>query len=815
MRAECIEAVQQAIGRPLKAGEADGIEKKILGNMTRIARENPQAWAGFDKTERYAKAAEASAQQLMAEAELKVKRTALNIAARGKLATQFKDATGQGMHGANAVERILNRADAYIKGVARENFSRLLDTINAADPRFFGLAENKQANIDFIREIFKPGSTGNEVAAKAAAKWLEVVEQMRQRFNRAGGDVGKLDYGYVPQSHDQMTILRNGKDAWVKITAPLLDRSRYLDAEGNPMGDAEYIQMLEEIWETLATGGVNKIDPNKVTFGTSLANRGSAHRQIHFKDADAWTKYHELYGKELVFDAMQNHVSGMSLNIGLLEEFGPNARAAYDMLEKMAIKQDGRRRAVGAMAADIESLYKVLSGEVNRVANPYIAEINQGIRNITVATKLQGTLLSSVNDIPTLLMAARYHNLPVLRTIGSVIRAFGSEAKHFANVNGLVAESIISDMSRFADGNMSNGITSKIAHATMKVQLLNAWTDSLKRGFQIEMMAAMGRMQSKSWDSLDKNDIAKLKFQGIDERMFSIWKAAKTENWRGSKMLTPDSIRQIPDEVLAQFGDPNTVRDEAVSRLLGFIIDESEYAVTTPDLTTRASLGGALQKGTMQGELARHASLFKSFPLAIANRHMRRAMGMNGEAGSFEFSASLLLGMITFGALSVQLKALVNGQDPAEMTNLKFWGKAMAQGGGLGIYGDMLYTAMGGENRAGQPNWASLGGPVFGTAADLANVTLGNMGEMIRGERTKAGAEIVRFAKQNTPFINLWYAKAAIDHMLLQDLQETLSPGYLARMRQRSRRDFGQDYWWQPGEGLPSRAPDFGNAIGE
>lgn len=815
MRAECIEAVQQAIGRRLNAGEADGIEKSILGNMTRIARENPQAWAGMSKAERYSQAAQASAQQLIADAKMRATRTALNVAARGKLATRFNDAVATGMHGANAVERILNQTDAYIKGVTRENFSLLMDTINAAEPRFFGLAENPKATADFVREIYQPGSSGNAIAAKGAAKWLEVVEQMRTRFNRAGGDVGKLDYGYIPQTHNQTAILRNGKDAWIEITAPLMDRSRYLDAEGNMMNDADFVRMLESSWETLATGGVNKIDPNQVSFGTSFANRGSASRQLHFKDADSWIKYQDLYGRGTLFDALQNHVSGLSSNIGLIEEFGPNARAGFDMLDKMALKQDGRRRAVGAAMADNRTLWGVLSGEVNQAANPLIAEINQGIRNITVATKLQGTLLSSVTDVPTVLAAAKYHNLPMLRTIGTVFRSFGSEAKDYANVNGLVAESIISDMNRFADGNLSSGITSKLAHATMKVQFLNAWTDSLKRGFQIEMMGALGKMQGKGWDNLEKSDLARLKFQGIDEQTFRVWEAATPENWRGSQMLTPDSIRSIPNESLATLGDPQVLKDQAVSKLLGFIIDESEYAVTTPDLTTRASLGGGIQKGTMVGELARHASLFKSFPLAIANRHMRRAMNMNGETGGAGWGIALMAGMITFGALAVQLKSLVSGQDPADMTTPKFWGKAMAQGGGLGIYGDMLYTAMGGENRAGQPNWASLGGPVFGTAADYANVTLGNLGEMMRGERTKAGAEIVRFTKQNTPFVNLWYARSALDHLLLQDIQESLSPGYLARMKQRARQDFGQEYWWQPGENVPYRAPDFANAIGE
>lgn len=61
--------------------------------------------------------------------------------------------------------------------------------------------------------------------------------------------------------------------------------------------------------------------------------------------------------------------------------------------------------------------------------------------------------------------------------------------------------------------------------------------------------------------------------------------------------------------------------------------------------------------------------------------------------------------------------------------------------------------------------------------------------------------------------MNLWYAKAALDHAGMHALQENLSPGYLSRMQQRAHKEWGQDWWWKPGTGGPDRAPDF-TAIG-
>lgn len=104
--------------------------------------------------------------------------------------------------------------------------------------------------------------------------------------------------------------------------------------------------------------------------------------------------------------------------------------------------------------------------------------------------------------------------------------------------------------------------------------------------------------------------------------------------------------------------------------------------------------------------------------------------------------------------------------------------------------------------------------PVIGSAVELIDVSVGNVAQWARGKDTHALAEAARFTLSHTPFINLWYARGVIDRAVMHDLQELLSPGYLERMRERAQRDWGQDFWWRPGEDLPDRGPDFEGMIG-
>lgn len=238
-------------------------------------------------------------------------------------------------------------------------------------------------------------------------------------------------------------------------------------------------------------------------------------------------------------------------------------------------------------------------------------------------------------------------------------------------------------------------------------------------------------------------------------------------------------------------------------------------------MATRAIVtAGGTQRGTIDGELWRSAAQFKSFPIAMISRHWRRMLetpqGLEGAplmANRLAYAGALMVSLTALGAIAFQTKQLVSGKDPVDMTTPKFWGRAIAQGGGLGFMGDMILQDTSEDRSPLDTFGRSFLGPSFGSAADLYELTKGNLDEWRAGKDTHADAEALRFARSHLPLVNLWYAKAALDHMGLYALQENLSPGYLGRIQGKARKDWGQDYWLDPDSG-DVRAPDFSAIAG-
>ncbi|MDX4480088.1 hypothetical protein SGV89_03275 [Klebsiella pneumoniae] len=823
MRQECINAVQQAASRRLTQQEIKNIEDRIYRNMRQLARNDPASWRAMTDAERLRRAGQLAANELTNEGALKKRRVALTIAARQRLDAFIK--TYQGKDGKlEALNRTIafhadgksNFLSVESRGKATRDYalSQIQEAFEAVDPRFFHLFEDEASVRDLVYEM-RGQDTGNVRAKKGAKAWAGVTELLRQRFNDAGGDIGYLENWGIPQHHSMEKVGRVPQNKWVSDVIGKLDRKYYIKDDGQLMSDAELTTFLGEAYNTIATGGLNKLSDTGMRISGARSNRGNASRQIHFKDADSYLEYQREYGDRSLWEVMVGHLEGISKDIALVETYGPNPDHVFrsildEVTAEQATANPERTGRIKRLANSTENLYNFIAGKTQPIANPHIARWSDNIRNWMVASRLGSALLASFSDLGTMYMSAKVANIPMNRLFMNQLEAMNpANRTELARARraGLAMESLLGSVNRWAMDNMGPSVSRWAATAVMRASGLTAWTDAHKRAYGVTMMGSLGEVVSRAPDlrSLDDSDFRILKSKGITEQDFSVWKLAQQEDWGNGNttMLTPESIMRIPDAAVMHLGLPERVRFEAMRRLLAAVSEEVDMAVITPGAREQLLTGGGLQRGTWKGELTRSVFLFKSFPISVVLRHWTRAMGMPSAGGRAAYIAAFLASTTMLGALSQQLNDLASGRNPREMTGKdagKFWLGALLKGGGLGLYGDFLLSD---HTRYGGGALASMLGPVAGLVDDVVKLAQGIPLNAVEGKPEQTGGDLVKLGKGLIPGANLWYAKAALDHMIFNQLQEYFSPGYLRKMEQRSKKEFNQTYWWRPQDVTP------------
>lgn len=823
MRQECINVVQQAASRRLTQQEIQNIEDRIYRNMRQLARNDPASWRAMTDAERLRRAGQLAANELTNEAALKRRRVALTIAARQRLDAFIK--TYQGKDGKlEALNRTIafhadgksNFLSVESRGKATRDYalSQIQEAFEAVDPRFFHLFEDEASVRDLVYEM-RGQDTGNVRAKKGAKAWAGVTELLRQRFNDAGGDIGYLENWGIPQHHSMEKVGRVSQDKWISDVIGKLDRKYYIKDDGQLMSDAELKTFLGEAYNTIATGGLNKLSDTGMRISGARSNRGNASRQIHFKDADSYLEYQREYGDRSLWEVMVGHLEGISKDIALVETYGPNPDHVFrsildEVTAEQATANPERTGRIKRLANSTENLYNFIAGKTQPIANPHIARWSDNIRNWMVASRLGSALLASFSDLGTMYMSAKVANIPMNRLFMNQLEAMNpANRTELARARraGLAMESLLGSVNRWAMDNMGPSVSRWAATAVMRASGLTAWTDAHKRAYGVTMMGSLGEVVSRAPDlrSLDDSDFRILKSKGITEQDFSVWKLAQQEDWGNGNttMLTPESIMRIPDAAVMHLGPPERVRFEAMRRLLAAVSEEVDMAVITPGAREQLFTGGGLQRGTWKGELTRSVFLFKSFPISVVLRHWTRAMGMPSAGGRAAYIAAFLASTTMLGALSQQLNDMASGRNPREMAGKdagKFWLGALLKGGGLGLYGDFLLSD---HTRYGGGALASMLGPVAGLVDDVVKLAQGIPLNAVEGKPEQTGGDLVKLGKGLIPGANLWYAKAALDHMIFNQLQEYFSPGYLRKVEQRSKKQFNQTYWWRPQDVTP------------
>ncbi|SEK37527.1 hypothetical protein SAMN04515666_101357 [Bosea lupini] len=823
-------ALADCLATAVAGGEISEAESRaLLRRFDQLQRERGQAPGAA------AAAKVALEQEMRAEAVEARRIVALTEAVRARVVADvvaYRTAKGEadimegvlglfehfGFHGYSSVE---GRTKAIV-GAAHARMEEALATFDRS--AVLGRRRNQPQLEQVVRELFGE-DTKNPAAKRMAEVFAEVAEDLRQRFNGAGGAIGKLDGWGLPQSHDARALLSVGRDEWKSAIRPRLDLDRMRDPlTGERLGAERLDEALDRAFERIVTNGEIDIEPKGVALGSALRNQRSEHRFLIFKSPDDWLAYAADFGQGDPFAAMMSHVRGMARDIAAMEILGPNPGATVEWLKQWA-KVERAKLTTGEASLwrggpkDVETKAGLIDYRVDalwqeiRGNEPVSGRLAMGfaaVRSALTSALLGSASVTAVATDPFVANAAkRLSGLPTTNYLASVVKTFTGASRAEAIRSGLMLEDAMHVMGKEARyaGSLGGPVwTNWLADRTLTLSGLSPWTQARKHLFGMEMQAFAADEAGKAFDAIDPRFRRMLEGYGIDSAGWDVIRAAEPHK-------PPRSAGVLrPVDVMAA--------DRAVGeRWLEAIMGETERAVPSGTKRMRAYARAGTAKGTVTGEFVDSFMQFKAFGLSLTMLQLEavgREMGGFGRAAGARYAGSLLFGLTMGGALASQLRQIANGKDPQPMDDARFWMGAIKTGGGFGLYGDFLFAD---QNRFGQDVLTAMAGPTFGLVTDVTKATLGNVQKVAKGDDTETGKDVVGLARRYTPVASsLFYARAGWNRVFMDQLQFIADPDAHRRFRdmeRRTRREYDQGYWWRPGDLGPARAPELGNVAGD
>lgn len=691
---------------------------------------------------------------------------------------------------------------------------------------------------NLVRELYGE-SSGSRTAKDAARGVSEGFEYLRKLFNASGGNIPKrADWG-LPQFHNRRTINAAPEDEWVDFVSRHVDRNRMIDLDTDqPFTDGKLRRVLSGVYKDIVTDGLNSVQPGGAP-RRGIAARRATSRFLVFRNADAWFAYNERFGESDAFQIILGHVNSMSRDIAMMRVLGPNPDASVRFMENATAKAQGETALAqtgkeGARAAarigqgqpKIRDLYAAVSGTLHHPGNEFWANISGANRNIVTSAMLGSAFFSAIADRTFSRAISNLNGIPASQVMVRHLRSMlpgRLDDQRLAVQSGFIADAwngvAIAEQRYFGEV-IGPEWSKRIADTVLRASLLSPWTTGGRAAFQLEFLGALTRSADQTFDQLNPALRASLARHGVTDADWDIFRS--TQAWvddrSGARFIRP---QDIAGEV-GEDGPLFQKRFDIAAKFQGMILTETDFAIPTTTARTRALVTFGKQPGTLAGEITRNVFLFKSFPITLITTHLRRAVfGNITRAQKAKYLAHLIIGTAIMGTLGEQMSQISSGRDPLPLDptteqGRKVWLKGMTRGGGLGLFGDFLFSDV---NRYGGGLESMFLGPIFGSEVPQAvKLTIGNMRELVvEGETKNAGRELTRFTKLMLPGRSLWYTRLALERMLFDEIQKTIDPDYarsFRAMRSRSEREFGQQFFSPPGSGFPpKRVPELERAL--
>ena len=669
------------------------------------------------------------------------------------------------------------------------------------------------------------GVTGNKQALAAATILHGYQELAKRNLNKAGAWIG--DYaGYITKtSHDGLKMFKLGKDGWIDFITPKLDQKTF-------DGVDDQRAWLGHVYDALVTnvhvsteGRIGMKDP-AFKGASNLAKKLSQSRELHFKDDESWLDYQQAMGTGPIREQIFRSLGRAGKDEALMGRLGTNARSEYEaLIQRMEEKYLGEDnegvRYLREHKATLLNEFSQLDGTAAKPANILAANFFQGMRNIMSMAHLGNVAITHMAAMGIKVQTLKSEGVSGFTAWGNVLDSLVQGAHGRGHDKQKLYDLLLSGfdgqhahyLGRFTPDDGVAGSMSKATSLFMKYTGLNYVLTAQKMGAQAIMARELGMQLDRDFAHLEPETQVAFKEYGITPQDWEHIRSVPDPLMvSGRPHLTPDAAMRV--------GLSETDGDQLANKFAAYYEDVSNRAIVKAGVAEKSALGMGAAKGTPAGEAIRSLLQFKTWPISATRQVLGTELNRGNKAwGSRAVSmASLAASVTVLGYLRNTTTDLLNGKAPKNPANVSTILGGLAAGGGMGILADVLFSQ-------GQPDPHAIGnmlaGPLVSSAFDPAYYAYqkilqsANSDSKIQGHLARdLEGQLVKTTIQNTPFVNLWYTRTALDYLFIWHLQEMMNPGYQRRYQQRINKQ-GQRFWLSPARAVQSWPPPIPPQIGQ
>ena len=651
-----------------------------------------------------------------------------------------------------------------------------------------------------------------EVAAlsKILAKYDRTA---RLEAEAAGAWVKPLPGYVLRQSHDADRIRFAGFRAWRDLLAERLDERTF---EG--VTDRE--RYLRRVYDALSRGaqhfllgwalrpidldetGGDEDDEGARAWMQDVARLLTNDRLLHFKSADAWFDYLERFGAGTLNEALLFGLERLGRTTGLMRALGPNPQDSLDgALGDLIADTEGRRKARRSLKTTLARL----DGSMSLPADGIAARVAAGVEAQRAFARLGGLMAGRITQAPD--GAARLETrgrgllFDLERDLTNLIasRRTPEARQELAAMLSVFHEAMARSILARAEAAAGYpGTAGRLLRYRLKLDGDAWWDESLRGAVAQAMSYRLARNKTVEFDALEPALQSELGFHEIGAEDWPALRKAARHLADGRDYVTPDALQG------------------ALGRKLSNYLTERSALALFEDTEAPRPLAPLSAIGTLLGGaelvLLRYSERFAVFPLAASQNREGQAILRQGDNevakaltngyGEILGLAQLLMWSALFGHGAKRAPEIAEeigeGSGEPEIPERddaawrKAWRDAMAQGSGLGLYGDFLLDLVA-RRLDGRP-LSALAGPV------LKNSDIADLPELARQLRKgeAAAADTLAALLESEDFATIFFARFGLDNLFLQRVLEAALPGVRQRLARRAREAERQDFFFTP-----------------